>query len=91
MAMGSRRDLKRNRNELDRAVGHEPKAKQLTRTLAGLLVESWSLAEIGAKTVQQLAKAAFDDGSAHPDLVKLAGLGPLEGIQVIAAGAWSLH
>jgi hypothetical protein len=57
--------------------GHHPEAqpKGVTSKLARLLVESWSLGEIGAKTVQKLASAACAYGSSHPDLVKLAGLG----------------
>ena len=57
--------------------GHHPEEqpKGVTSKLARLLVESWSLGEIGAKTVQILASAACADGSSHPDLVKLAGLG----------------
>lgn len=49
--------------------------KGVTSKLARHLIESWSLGEIGAKTVQKLAKAAYDDGSCHPDLVRLAELG----------------
>jgi len=53
----------------------QPKPKGVTSKLARHLIESWSLGEIGAKTVQKLASAAYDDGSCHPDLVRLAALG----------------
>jgi hypothetical protein len=85
----------RNNRKRDANIsqGHHPEAqpKGVTSKLARLLVESWSLGVLGAKTVQQLASAACADGSSHPDLVNWLVWGHMATHLAIATGAWSMH
>lgn len=68
---------KKRRLELERPddLPELPPAGQLTSGLAILLLRKWSLGELSAPTLQEIAKAAVEAGVTSHDVASLAKLG----------------
>ena len=73
--MAQRGGHKRQRLEATGACFAAPKDGQLTTGLAILLLRKWSMGEISAPTLQEIAKAAVEAGIEKADVCQLARLG----------------